>query len=142
MAVRLLEVTPVITAGAYAQNDSVGGVFSVAGPNTCTLMSIIIIDEADQGSSYQLWVFDAQPTGVADNAVFSLSDADVAKVVGVFAVDTWFDGINNQVLVEKNIGCPLFSESGNFYLMLKVTDATPPTFAAVDDLIVKLGVIQ
>lgn len=141
MSGRSVTVTPTVTAGAYSQNDCVGGVIDINLPAECTIMSVVLIDQADQGPSYELWIFDGVPTGVADNAAFSLSDADLEKVRGVLALDTWFDAINGQVCAVDNIGLFIQSHGGNYSLMLKVTDASVPTFAAVDDLSVILGVV-
>lgn len=141
MAGRSVTVTPTITAGAYSQNDCVGGVIDINLPAECTVMSVTIQDDADQGSSFELWIFDGVPAGVADNAAFSLTDADLGKVVGVLALDTWFDAINGQVCVVDNIGLFIQSHGGNYSLMLKVTDAATPTFAAVDDLHLIIGVV-
>ena len=135
-------ITPVITAGAYSQNDSVGGVFSVRLPmEQGTLMSVTILDDGDQGSALELWLFEEDITGVADNAAFALTDADMGKCVGVVALDTWFDADANQICVVDNIGMVFRSLSGTLTLMLKMTDASTPTYAATDDLHIRLGIV-
>lgn len=135
-------ITPTVTAGGYVQNDCVGGVITVDNaPPSGTIMSIVIIDDADQGPSMEMYFFESEPDGVADRTTFTLSDDDAGKCVGVVAVDTWFDGVNNRTLVVDNIGMPYSHKGGNLYLMLKTVDLSSPTFAATDDLHIRLGVV-
>lgn len=143
MAVRFTPaVTPTITGGAYSQNDCVGGVITIekVGQDG-TIMSVVMADDGDQGSSFEFWFFRSAPVGVADNEVFSLSDADIGLCVGVLALDTWFDAVTGQVLAVDNIAMPFATDNGDLFLMMKVDDASAPTYVATDDLHISFGIV-
>ena len=135
-------ITPTVTAGSYTNGDSVGGVISVGNiPEQGMIMSVVIQDDADQGNAFQLFFFESEPTGVADNAAFDLSDADMGLCVGAVSLDTWFDATSSQVLSVSDIGLPYRAMSRTLYMMIKLNDGSAPTYAATDDLHIRLGIV-
>lgn len=72
---------------AYAAGDQVGTLFTFAGMAFANggggyIESILLNDEAAIIGPYTLWIFRSAPTLAADNAAFSLSDADAELLVG------------------------------------------------------------
>lgn len=72
---------------AYAANDQVGALFTftnqaIASGGGGYLESILLSDETNIIGAYKVWVFRASVTAAADNAAFSLSDADAQLLVG------------------------------------------------------------
>jgi len=45
----------------------------------------LVVMEEDDTVALELWVFDSEPTGQADNAAFTLSARDAERLVGVFS---------------------------------------------------------
>jgi hypothetical protein len=142
---KIVTATPAITAGAYSAADAVGG--KIEFENACsvyknsgTIVQATLIDKAKQNALIHLVLFDRDFTAVADNAPFDVTDADLANVVGQieFAVADYLSLADNSV-------CPLVGdfpftlvEGGtSLFGQLYVVTSTP-TYAAVDDIIVKL----
>ena len=117
-------VTPTLTvAGAYISGDFVGtsataGIIAnaarVAGKGG-VLESVSVIDGDLQSVAGELWLFDTAVTPPADNAAWTISDADAATVIpgGVIAFSTYYASALNSVAVAKGVGlsytCPVTS---------------------------------
>lgn len=75
------------TGTAYSALDQVGTIFTVAGcavgaGGTGTLQSLQVNDTSSTTSTpFILWVFRSNPTLAADNAAFSISDADANALI-------------------------------------------------------------
>lgn len=72
---------------AYSANDQVGTLFTVTNMALASggggyIESILLSDEAAIIGQYRAWIFRASVTLAADNAAFSLSDADAQLLVG------------------------------------------------------------
>ena len=104
-------VTPVLTvAGTFSANDYVGtsgtalefrncgrAISSLGGGGGGYILGARLIDYAVQSVSAELWVFDAAVTPPADNAAWSISDADAKKVVTVIPFTTYRASALNSV---------------------------------------------
>jgi hypothetical protein len=84
-----VNVTQTVTAAAYSSGNAVGGLitFANAAPNWGTgwVESVIVRDKAGQTSTYELFLFDSNPstTTVTDKAAVAINTADLAKCIGV-----------------------------------------------------------
>jgi hypothetical protein len=110
-------------AGAYSDGDYVGtsGVAGVianaarAAGKGGVLESVAVIDGDLQSVAGELWLFDTAVTPPADNAAWSISDADAATVIpgGVIPLSTYYASALNSVAVATGIGlsytCPATS---------------------------------
>jgi hypothetical protein len=134
-------VTPTITAGAYSANDVIGGLmtFQFKNMNSGGMVgSIRIRDNGAVGPAMVLYVFREAPTTTADNAAFSLLDADSDKLMGIITVPTWIDftafkwvacsGHDDTTSREIDFRTP----NGAVYIYAKVTGT--PTMTATTDL--------
>jgi len=140
--------TPTVTAGAYSANDAVGGLLTFANAARSSgsggvIMTVTIIDDAGQDAELELWLFDRTFTAMSDNAAWAPSEADLENLVGVLSTEDSDQGylaagtpsavtINQAMRYDLN-GTSLFGQL--------VTRGTP-TFAATDDVTVKLGLLQ
>ena len=84
-------VTPVLDTSAYAAGDCMSDVFTITtgarGSARVTLRNCTVIDEDDQGVAFDILFFSSSPTiASAKNAAFSITDANLASLVGVVAV--------------------------------------------------------
>lgn len=129
--------TPVVTAGIYSANDVVGGRMSFFAGNNGVLRSVIATDKASVGMACKLYIFDAQPTTLADNAAFAPTEADLKKLIATIAIAgaDWVT-LATRDHVQKAVEIPYRSPSSTLYAYL-TCDATP-TFLATDDLWFKL----
>jgi len=146
----VLSLTPVLTvAGVYAANEFVGtsatalvfaGAARVAG-GSGKIISATLIDFALQSASTELWLFTTAITPPADNAAWTLSDADCLTCVGVITFATYYASALNSVANAPQTGLPIgFVTPGTTLWGALVTRGTP-TYAT-GDLTVRLVIEQ
>jgi hypothetical protein len=139
-------LTPVITGGLYAANDAVGGLLTFANAARVAglggvIKDMIIIDDAGQNAELELWLFNQTFTAMADNAAWAPSEADLENCIGVISTldGTWrAAGAHSVCDVEVAKRYDLVGTSIFGQLVVRGT----PTFAAVDDVTVKLRMLQ
>ena len=132
---RIITLAPQ-TNGAtpYTAGDAVGGVMSLGRdrngmlpPARGMIHVARLFDPDDDTLSFSLYVFNALPQGVADNAAFSLSAADNEKVVAVVPLTATTDVGSAKWASYTNIGEDYYSPSG---LWVQGFTAGTPTIAA------------
>ena len=144
-----ITVNPVLTvAGAYIANDFVGTsatalIFAnaarVAG-GSGIIKSAVLIDAALQSIACELWLFDTAVTPPADNAAWTISDADAATCIGVIPFSSYYASALNSVSngVVPNGGIEFSAIATTIWGCL-VTRGTP-TYASLD-LTVRLNIM-
>jgi len=133
----------VVTAGAYSDGDVVGGLLNLsdlAGAGGGGLITqVLLTDDAAQTAVFQLWLFDGEPTGIADNAAFAPVIADLAKVVDVIDIAASdYETVNSNEYALKKLDTPAVHGSGQLYGYLVLNGSTP-TYAATSDLTLKVS---
>lgn len=125
-------VTPTITAGAYSANDVIGGLMTFAlnpKKNSGGLLGTLRIRDNDAvGPAMVLYLFRSVPTtSIADNAAFSLADADSDALIAIITVGTWDDlTAFKHVRVSgkddtTSDSVDFRTDDGNLYMYAKVT---------------------
>ena len=114
-----ITVPGIVAAVAYAANDQMGSVFSFPVPIHGSILEARFHDLDDEGLNKELWLFKATPTLAADNAAFSIADADNLQVVAVFLFSTWRHGVNNQVGLTSNTPANYVTAAGRLYGAVK-----------------------
>ena len=151
----VIEQTPVITAGIYSTGDALGGKltfeYSARRPGgTGTIMSLTIVDEADQGVALDLILFNKDFSATADNAAIAISDADAINIIGIINVasgdytDTGANKTAELTNVKLKFKCKedwADDNTGKKLYGQLVTRGTP-TYAATNDITVKLKIDQ
>lgn len=155
LTVDWLPLTPAVTAGAYSAQDVVGGllefplVYPIPG-HGALLEAITVIDEAGVmgAAAFHFVIFEREPAAaIADNAALStLTDADallIQAVIQVAAGDFRLLGLTSQDVATKHgLTIPVQGRSKDTSLFAYLVTEGTPTFAAVDDVTIKLGVIR
>lgn len=144
---QMLEVGGVLTidTNVYAAADVVGGLQTYAvnsASGYVTLDSVRIIDDDNEKAAYHLYLFNAAPTAILDQAVLAgLVLADLKALVGVVAIAAADQAtINgNAYGVKASLGLKLYIPNGKLYAYLSC-DATP-TFTAATDLTLYLDLL-
>ena len=141
-----IQVSPTVTAGIYAANDVVGEQMTFANAALVAggggvIKSCQIIDDAGQDVVLELWLFNQAFTVIADNAPWAPSQADLRNLVCVISSNdgTWYAAGTPSVCdieVSERYDAAATSLFGQL-----VTRGTP-TFNAVDDVSVQIGVLQ
>lgn len=92
-------VNPTLDTDAYTAGDVMGGLlqFDVSGfvINGGIINQAVLIDEDSIGLGLKLYLFEAQPTTIADDAAFAPTIDDVNKMVAVIAFPS-FTTINSM----------------------------------------------
>lgn len=143
---RISRVTPTVTAGAYSANDVVGGTLTFAGvPDEGFIVSVKVVDQAKQAGALQIVFFDSAPTAIANNDTFDIADADLLKVIAaVHLTDTAgadkFDFTDNKIYSRNSLVIPYQLAAGSTALYAFLIAIGTPTFAAVTDVQVQIGI--
>jgi hypothetical protein len=142
-----IPVTPTVTAGAYAAGDVVGGLLTFenaareAGAGGL-VVGITIVDDAGQDSEMELWLFNAQPDAIADNAPFAPTEADLHDLAGIISTSdgAWrAAGTPSANYVSEYFR---YDPDSGMSLYGFLVDRTGGTLAATDDITVILHVLQ
>ena len=119
----LMEVPGIGAAAAYATGDAMGTVFTLRVPSRGTIREVFFHDLDDEGLNKELWLFSGPITAAADNAAFSIADADNLITVAVFLFDAWRDAVNNQVGMTANTPVDYEAPTGLLHCQVKTLGA-------------------
>jgi len=140
--------TPTITVGAYSAGDAVGGLLTFANVGRVAglggvLTNVLIIDDAGIDAQLELWLFDRTFTAMADNDAWAPSAADLENWIGtICTVESsagWLAaGTPSVIDIEVTRRLDLIGTS----LFGQLVTRTTPTYTAVDNLTVKVPLLQ
>jgi len=144
---QVVEIVPVLDTSAYADNDVLFVPIAVpgfqqanatAGSRARKLVSVVVLDEADQGQDIDLVFTQGTVTLGTINGAVNISDADARKVVGAVSVliADYADLVNSMVATKRDIGL-IMQPSTTLYISGILRSGTP-TYAA-SSLRIKLG---
>lgn len=131
-----------VTAGAYSNNDVVGGLITFTGLRRGSLQSVIISDKSAQSPDYKLVFFRDTPTNITDNATYSIADADLTKIVKQISLTAAANReafADNAVYTVDGLDVPLAAHCANLSAFLIATSSAP-TYVSTSDVSVKLQV--
>jgi len=139
---------PTVTNGAYSAGDAVGGLLTFANAARVSggggvVKSVIIIDDAGQDVELELWLFDRTFTPITDNAAWAPLEADLENLVAVISTEDSAQGwlaAGTPSAIDIGVS-KRFDLDGTSLFGQLVTRGTP-TFAATDDVTVKVGLLQ
>lgn len=135
-----VSVTPTIDTAIYAANDVVGGLMTFSVPsavNGGVLNSALLVDEDDEKAALTLYLFDAEPTTIADQAAFAPTAADLKKLVCTIGLAN-YTSINSLAFCEvPDINQGFAADTLYGYLVCVAT----PEYTAVTDLTAKLMIV-
>lgn len=140
------EPTITVATTAYTASDVVGGLLTFSLPSASgsgALCQFRLTDAANQKEPYTLYLFDAAPSTIADDAAAALTIADLKKCIArvdIAAAD--YTTINSLAIaivdvVEENAAIFYKTDGkGNLYGYLVAGDT--PDYAAATDLACRL----
>lgn len=111
-------VTGVTTATtSYTAGDQVGTLITLANAARVTggggtIVGVTLIDQSDIIGAYDVVFFDSSVTLAADNAAFSISDADSLEIVGLVQLAGSFDIGGNRVAQAYSLALPYVCNAG------------------------------
>jgi hypothetical protein len=132
-------------AAAYTANDVVGGLltFTVGGVlGSGVINNVMLVDSDDEKAEIKLYLFDAAPTTIADDAAFAPVAADLQSLIAVITFATGdFASVNSMAYAQKNDLNYIFNaDSKNNIYAYAVCTATP-TYAADKTLHFQLRIL-
>lgn len=150
MSARWVTAKPTIVPAAYGNGDAIGGLLTFA--NVCSAFEpefdvhqALLIDNNKQNAIVRLILFDRTFTPTADNAAEDPSDTDLQNVIGFVS---WL-AADYLSLSDNSVAMGGASTTSPIHLSMKLVDGGvnlygqlisygTPTYAAADDLTVKL----
>jgi hypothetical protein len=129
-------VTGVTTATtAYVAGDQVGTQITLANAarvsgGSGVIVGATLIDQSDIIGAYDLAIFDSSVTLAADNAAFSVSDADSLKIVALIQLAGAFDLTNNRMAQSYNLAIPYVCNGGTSLFAALINRAGHTFFTA------------
>jgi hypothetical protein len=142
-----ISATPSIDAGAYALGDNLDGniiTFANAVGYTggfATLVGVALQDKSDLAPDLSVFLLSDSITPQAQNAAFTMSDADGEKVVAVMhtASGTWEDYVQGRKCFIYQTK-PVYAAATSLYAVVRVNAAWTPT--STSDLIITLMLLR
>jgi hypothetical protein len=157
-----LTFTPVLTnfGTLYTTGDCLGTLTTVSGAARTSgsggvIQGIMILDKTQaQRSAFDIAIFNSTVTTAADNAAFTVSDADAAKMQAYIPVLTtdyaaaWPGTPNNSIAylpprsaaVAGEMSIPYLCSATSLFIQLIVRGA--PTYTSTSDLVIILDTLQ
>lgn len=136
-----VRITPSTTQ--YTANDNIGGLLTLplrgVAYGTGRINSLLITDNDNEGAAGALWLFNARPTALADNAAFLPTFDDLKKVVAVVTLPTFVTVNSLRVGVVEDIDTMFRTVRSPLYAYL-VPSATP-TYATSREIYIRLGIV-
>lgn len=144
----IVPVTPTITAGAYAANDQVGELQTIANAvianqQSGVLAAITVVDKAKQNAALTVLLFNAMPTLVsADNDPIDIADSQIGPTyMGHVNISTGdYATLANNSVACAECSVPIDCGATSFYALVFTTGT--PTYAATSDLIFNYHILQ
>src|SRR5690554_3788446 len=136
---KTIAVPLTVSTTAYSANDVVGGLITLNVPSGI-VRRVKLTDDDNEGAAMTLYLFDAQPTTIANDAAFAPTISDDDKLVAILTLDTtgyftlnsnkvgWFKGDDDR------IGLDIDYEAKQNKLFAYLVCTGTPTYTAASDL--------
>lgn len=156
-----LTYTPVIDTSIYASGDCLGALTEITGAARVAgkggvIRSVTVVDKTQaQRAAFDILLFSATVTTAADQAAFTISDADALKCVAVIPVlagdyaAVWPGTPTNSIAYKPDLKTATFS--GNLLLpylcaatslFVQLIVRGTPTYTAASDLVLRFDTFQ
>lgn len=129
-------LTPTIDTSAYADNDVIGGLLTFdlsadLSVNGGWLSNVWLADIDNEGAALRLFLFDALPSTIADQAAFAPTEDDIKKLLRVVTFST-YTTVNSEKFASEDFSPPVTfqTSTGKLYGYL-VANGSTPTYAAL-----------
>lgn len=128
------DVTPTISTTAYSAGDVVGGLMTIPLASIYAsgkILKAMVLDDGDIKTDLTLYLYDAAPTTIANDAAFAPLHADNQKLIGTVAIaGADYTTVNSNAYVIKSTAIEYVGRA--FYCYAVCTGT--PTYAAANHL--------
>ena len=133
----VVDVTPVLTTGAYAQNDVLFDFTDVdlgqGSPVRGTINAFTLLDKDDNGNQVSVFVSDSSTASLGTvNSAVTITDADAATIVGYVDTGETYEDLIASKIVRPSAFAPIGfnSSTGSIYVGGVLRGAVTPTHTA------------
>ena len=141
-------VAPAVTAGAYAAGDCVGAEMEFANfvqtaGDGGILKNALIVDDAGEEGSMELWLFDRTFTDPGDNAPWVATEDDLHNLICILSSATdgaWYDAGGTKSVCDIEASRAFILNGTSIFGQLVTREII--TLVAVDDIRVILGALR
>jgi hypothetical protein len=142
----LIDLIVTSASAVYSSGDMVGTELTIAGAarvngGTGKITGVTVIDLAAQSVAAEIWITDTAITEPADNAAWSRSDGDAAKIITVIPLSAWYTSALNSVSPNGNLSIPFKCTGATTSLFMCYVNRGAPTHI-VNGLLVRIFVDQ
>lgn len=147
--IRVTAAQTITASSAYSPGNAVGGLITFTNASRASgsggiIQTVVIRDKAGQAGTYNLFLFDANPTAttVTDKSAVTINTADLAKVIAVIAPSGILLGAASTmgVITAGGLGTAFKLTSGTTMWGILVTRGTP-TYASTSDVSVDVVIL-
>ena len=133
----VVDVTPVLSTGAYAQNDVLFDFTDVdlgqGSPVRGTINAFTLLDKDDNGNQVSVFVSDSATASLGTvNSAVTITDADAATIVGYVDTGETYEDLIASKIVRPSAFAPIGfnSSTGSIYVGGVLRGAVTPTHTA------------
>lgn len=147
---KIVKIPLTVTAGAYADKDSIGGKITITNAmrkngGTGVLQTVTVMDRSGVKPTGNILIFDSNPTAatITNDAKFvaSTDDLKVIATVPVASADYVVPGDTKAFASIKNLGLPVAAVGSADLYAAFVTNGTP-TFGSTSDVQLVFGFLR
>lgn len=133
----VVDVTPVLSTGAYAQNDVLFDFTDVdlgqGSPVRGTINAFTLLDKDDNGNQVSVFVSDSATASLGTvNSAVTITDADAATILGYVDTGETYEDLIASKIVRPSAFAPIGfnSSTGSIYVGGVLRGAVTPTHTA------------
>ena len=133
----VVDVTPILSTGAYAQNDVLFDFTDVdlgqGSPVRGTINAFTLLDKDDNGNQVSVFVSDSATASLGTvNSAVTITDADAATIVGYVDTGETYEDLIASKIVRPSAFAPIGfnSSTGSIYVGGVLRGAVTPTHTA------------
>ena len=147
---RVITMAPTLSLGAYSAGDQVGGLLTLenaldSSSDTATVISVVVVDKAQQKAALDILFFNAQPTLLSsDNGALSISDSEMSgKFIGRVLIDAslYRDTQTSSDATVAPVGLMVQGYRSETLYAVVQSQGTP-TYTSTSDLTFRVAIAQ
>jgi hypothetical protein len=128
---------------AYTALDTLGTIITATmATATGIIQSVQLVDKANIVGGVNIFVFDRSVTLAADNAAWSVTDADMLFCLGVISMPAGFSSTLNLTAHVDSLAIPYVANASSQIFLGLQTLAAHTFFGAAGDLVTSLNYIK
>lgn len=134
-----VEVPGIVDSVAYAAEDALGTQANIVVPVQGNITAAQAIDTDDNNIPFNILIFNAPYTPVADNAPFTLNINDYDKLIGILTVDT-FVAVSGDTIGQETGANLAYETTTDGLIYCQLVTTSTPNYAAGTGIFLSLTI--